>query len=311
MSGQILTGDALLTLRGLPDGIAHTCVTSPPYFGLRDYGVAGQIGLEETAGEYIDRLVEVFREERRVLRPDGTLWLNVGDSYATRSGNQPPTNTRNRNGHVAKRVPDGYKYKDLMGIPWELAFALRADGWYLRDDIIWHKTNAMPEAVKDRPTRAHEYLFLLSASQTYYYDAKSIEEPCGRKGNARSFRGGGAYTNHVSFDNDAQADRESHGNAENEKGTRNKRDVWHIATAQFREAHYATFPPELIRPCILAGCPRGGLVLDPFFGSGTTGVVALQEERDFLGIELNPEYVALADRRIAEVLEQGVQLKLL
>lgn len=308
--GVILSGDALLTLKTLPPAYAHTCVTSPPYYGLRDYGVKGQLGLEKTVDEYIENLVEVFREVWRVLRPDGTLWLNMGDSYATRSGPQAPTNTRNSNGHTEKRVPAGYKYKDLMGIPWALAFALRADGWHLRDDIIWHKTNAMPEAVTDRPTRAHEYIFLLTKEPRYYYDADAIAEPCGKKGNARSFRGGGAYTGHASFDNDAEHDRDTHGNTENELGTRNKRDVWSVATAQFKEAHYATFPPELIRPCILAGCPAGGMVIDPFFGSGTTGEVALQEERDFTGIELNPEYIAIAERRIKATEDKGIQLKM-
>lgn len=303
---EILGGDALETLKTLPDESVHTCVTSPPYYGLRDYGVAGQIGLEESVEEYIGALVSVFREVRRVLRPDGTLWLNIGDSYATRSGAQAPKNTRNSNGHTEKRVPVGYKYKDLMGIPWELAFALRADGWYLRDDIIWHKTNAMPEAVTDRPTRAHEYIFLFSKGPRYYYDAKAIAELCGKKGNARSFRGGGAYTGHTSFQNDASTDRETHGNADNPSGTRNKRDVWSVATARFKEAHYATFPPELIRPCILAGCPLGGTVLDPFFGSGTTGLVALQEERNAIGIELNPDYIAIARKRIhTALIEEG------
>jgi DNA modification methylase len=307
---RVITGDALAALRTLESEIAYTCITSPPYYGLRDYGIEGQIGLEETVGEYIDKLVLVFREVRRVLSRDGTLWLNVGDSYATRSGPQAPANTRNRHGHTSNRVPDGYKYKELMGIPWLLAFALRGDGWYLRDDIIWHKTNAMPEAVTDRPTRAHEYLFLLSKAPRYYYDAKAIEEPCGSKGNARSFRGGGAYTGHASFDNDAAAVRATHGNAENRSGMRNKRDVWSVATVGFQEAHYATFPPELVRPCVLAGCPRGGTVIDPFFGSGTTGVVALQEERDFIGIDLNPEYTALSKKRIQTVEDRGIQLKI-
>ena len=196
-----------------------------------------------------------------------------------------------------------------MGIPWELAFALRADGWYLRDDIIWHKTNAMPEAVTDRPTRAHEYIFLFSKGPHYFYDAKAIAEPCGSKGNARSFREGGAYTGGRSFKNGTTVNRDTHGNTDNQEGTRNKRDVWSVATAQFKDAHYATFPPELIRPCVLAGCPPGGIVLDPFFGSGTTGVVALQEERDFIGIELNSAYVSLARKRIESTLEGGVQLK--
>lgn len=305
----ILEGDALKVLKGLPDRSVHMCVTSPPYYGLRDYGVPGQIGLEKSVEEYIAVLTLIFREVRRVLRPDGTLWLNIGDSYATRSGSQAPKNTRNSRGHTEKHIPAGYKYKDLMGIPWELAFALRADGWYLRDDIIWHKTNAMPEAVTDRPTRAHEYIFLFSKGPHYFYDAKAIAEPYGSKGNARSFRGGGAYTGGRSFKNGTTVNRDTHGNTDNQEGTRNKRDVWSVATAQFKDAHYATFPPELIRPCVLAGCPPGGIVLDPFFGSGTTGVVALQEERDFIGIELNSAYVSLARKRIESTLEGGVQLK--
>lgn len=306
---MILEGDALKVLKGLPDRSVHMCVTSPPYYGLRDYGVPGQIGLEKSVEEYIAVLTLIFREVRRVLRPDGTLWLNIGDSYATRSGSQAPKNTRNSRGHTEKHIPAGYKYKDLMGIPWELAFALRADGWYLRDDIIWHKTNAMPEAVTDRPTRAHEYIFLFSKGPHYFYDAKAIAEPYGSKGNARSFRGGGAYTGGRSFKNGTTVNRDTHGNTDNQEGTRNKRDVWSVATAQFKDAHYATFPPELIRPCVLAGCPPGGIVLDPFFGSGTTGVVALQEERDFIGIELNSAYVSLARKRIESTLEGGVQLK--
>ncbi len=306
---MILEGDALKVLKGLPDRSVHMCVTSPPYYGLRDYGVPGQIGLEKSVEEYILVLISIFREVKRVLRPDGTLWLNIGDSYATRSGSQAPKNTRNSRGHTEKHIPAGYKYKDLMGIPWELAFALRADGWYLRDDIIWHKTNAMPEAVTDRPTRAHEYIFLFSKGPHYFYDAKAIAEPCGSKGNARSFRGGGAYTGGRSFKNGTTVNRDTHGNTDNQEGTRNKRDVWSVATAQFKDAHYATFPPELIRPCVLAGCPPGGIVLDPFFGSGTTGVVALQEERDFIGIELNSAYVSLARKRIESTLEGGVQLK--
>lgn len=219
---MILEGDALKVLKGLPDRSVHMCVTSPPYYGLRDYGVPGQIGLEKSVEEYISVLISIFREVKRVLRPDGTLWLNIGDSYATRSGSQAPKNTRNSRGHTEKHIPAGYKYKDLMGIPWELAFALRADGWYLRDDIIWHKTNAMPEAVTDRPTRAHEYIFLFSKGPHYFYDAKAIAEPCGSKGNARSFRGGGAYTSGRSFKNGTTVNRDTHGNTDNQEGTRNK-----------------------------------------------------------------------------------------
>lgn len=191
---RLLLGDALERLRTLPSESVHTCVTSPPYYNLRDYGIAGQIGRETSVEEYLQKLVRVFREVRRVLREDGTLWVNMGDSYATRSGKQPPTNTRNSYGHTEKRTPQGYKYKDLIGVPWQLAFALREDGWYLRQDIVWYKTNAMPESVKDRCTKSHEYIFLLSKSERYYFNAAAIREPVTSiKGNARTFRGGGAY----------------------------------------------------------------------------------------------------------------------
>ena len=306
----ILCGDALEQLRTLEPESVNTCITSPPYYNLRDYGAAGQIGMEETPEEYIGKLVDVFREVRRVLRPDGTLWVNIGDSYATRSGPQPPTNTRNTCGHTAKHRPSGYKYKDLMGIPWLLAFALRADGWYLRQDIIWHKTNAMPESVRDRCTKAHEYIFLLSKSPHYYFDAAAIREPCGVKGNARTFRGGGAYTGGRSFQNSARVERESHGNSANNTGGRNKRSVWSIATGQFKAAHYATFPERLVEPCILAGCPEGGTVLDPFAGSGTTGVVAKRLRRNFVGVEINPDYWKMATDRIAATTAQLDQIKM-
>ena len=306
----ILCGDALERLRTLEAESVHTCVTSPPYYNLRDYGAAGQIGMEETPEEYIGKLVDVFREVRRVLRPDGTLWVNIGDSYATRSGPQPPTNTRNTCGHTAKHRPSGYKYKDLMGIPWLLAFALRADGWYLRQDLIWHKTNAMPESVRDRCTKAHEYIFLLSKSPHYYFDAAAIREPCGVKGNARTFRGGGAYTGGRSFQNSARVERESHGNSANNTGGRNKRSVWSIATGQFKAAHYATFPERLVEPCILAGCPEGGVVLDPFAGSGTTGVVAKRLRRHFVGVEINPDYWQMAMNRITNTAAPFEQLEI-
>lgn len=302
MNCTILQGDALELLRTLPPESVHTCVTSPPYYNLRDYGVEGQIGNEDSVEEYLQALVTVFREVRRVLRPDGTLWVNVGDSYATKSGSQPPTNTRNSCGHTAKRVPQGYKKKDLIGIPWQLAFALRADGWYLRQDIIWQKPNCMPESVNDRCTKSHEYIFLLSKSERYYFDAAAISEPVtSAKGNARTFRGGGAYTGGRSHDNSAQVERESHGNSENKAGRRNKRSVWSVSTNGFRGAHFAVFPEKLIEPCILAGCPEGGVVLDPFAGSGTTGVVAKRMGRGFMGCEINPSYVEMAARRIAEV----------
>lgn len=299
MSERILLGDALEGLRTLEPESVHACVTSPPYYNLRDYGVAGQIGAEATPEEFVEKLVEVFREVRRVLRPDGTLWVNIGDSYATRSGNQPPTNTRNSCGHTEKRTPPGYKYKDLIGVPWLLAFALRADGWYLRQDIIWNKSNCMPESVRDRCTKSHEYIFLLSKSERYYFDPQAIREPAGTKGNARSFRGGGAYTGGRSFNNSAEVARESHGNVKNDTGTRNKRDVWTVSTTGFRGAHFAVFPEKLIEPCILAGCPEGGTVLDPFTGSGTTGVVAKRLGRNFVGCEINPDYAKMAADRIA------------
>lgn len=296
---RILIGDAMACLQTLPDQSVHCCVTSPPYYGLRDYGVSGQIGLEETVDEYIQRLVTVFSEVYRVLRDDGTLWLNLGDSYST-----------------GKKV--GLKPKNLMGIPWKLAFALQKAGWYLRQDIIWYKPNCMPESAKDRCTRAHEYLFLFSKSAHYYFDHQAIREPAvgfdassprgsqgafppnaeRRKGNNRSFRGGGVYTNNRSFQNSANTHKETVGNIPNQTGLRNKRDVWFVSTYGYKEAHLATFPPKLIEPCILAGSPKGGTVLDPFLGSGTTAEVAERLERNYIGIEINPDYVPLIHKRL-------------
>lgn len=219
---------------------------------------------------------------------------------------QPPTNTRNSCGHTAKHTPRGYKYKDLIGVPWQLAFALRADGWYLRQDIIWNKSNCMPESARDRCTKSHEYIFLLSKSERYYFDAAAISEPVtSTKGNARTFRGGGAYTGGRSHDNSAQVERESHGNRENQTGRRNKRDVWTVSTNGFRGAHFAVFPEKLIEPCILAGSPLGGTVLDPFAGSGTTGVVAKRLWRDFIGCEINPDYAQMATERIFDTPQGG------
>lgn len=296
---RLLLGDALEQLRTLPSESVHTCVTSPPYYNLRDYGIAGQIGNETSVEEYLQKLVRVFREVRRVLREDGTLWVNMGDSYATRSGKQPPTNTRNSYGHTEKRTPQGYKYKDLIGVPWQLAFALREDGWYLRQDIVWYKTNAMPESVKDRCTKSHEYIFLLSKSERYYFNAAAIREPVTSiKGNARTFRGGGIYVGGQSYSNSACVERKSHGNCENQAGYRNKRDVWPVSTTGFRGAHFAVFPEKLIEPCVVAGCPESGIVLDPFMGSGTTGVVAKRLGREFIGIDLNSEYVEISANRI-------------
>lgn len=316
---MIYSGDALAVLRQLNSESVQCCVTSPPYFQLRDYGVDGQIGLEDTPEEFIAKLVEVFHEVKRVLKPDGTLWVNIADSYAGSGkgrntdgrhsdaggkNSKQSTNTGAVMGRLKKTVTsEDAKPKDLLGIPWMLAFALRADGWYLRSDILWKKTNPIPESVKDRPTRCHEYIFLLSKSRTYYYDYEAVmEDAVGyNKGNAKSFRGGGAYTNNRSFDNSAVVERETHGNVKNKTGKRNLRDVWSVATQGTKEAHFATFPEKLIEPCILAGTKAGDVVLDPFAGSGTTGIVAHRYGREFIGIELNEEYAELARRRISDV----------
>lgn len=331
MSELILLGDAAEQLKGLEFESVHTCVTSPPYYNLRDYGVAGQIGTEATVEEYIDKLVDVFREVRRVLRQDGTLWVNIGDSYATRSGAQPPTNTRNLCGHTEKHLPSGYKYKDMIGVPWLLAFALRADGWYLRQDIIWSKTNCMPESVRDRCTRSHEYIFLLSKSAKYYFDAAAISEPIAGSSTKRYLQnierqrgsdrqpgktngtmkaalprfGGNKYG-----EDGREETRTKSGKAYIPTLRRNKRSVWNISTAGFRGAHFAVFPEKLVEPCILAGCPEGGTVLDPFTGSGTTGVVAKQLGRNFLGVEINPDYWKMATDRIATTQRSFEQLTL-
>lgn len=299
----VLHGNALEMLRFVKAKSVNTCITSPPYYNLRDYGTPGQIGMEETPEKYIESLVMVFREVWRVLRADGTLWINIGDSYATSSGPQPPTNTRNSQGHTEKRVPSGYKRKDLIGIPWLLAFALQKDGWYLRQDIIWHKTNTMPENVRDRCVKSHEYIFLLSKSARYYFDAAAISEPVtgestkrylACEGQQEIFFGGKKYGADRS-----EETRTKSGKAYRPKPYRNKRDVWSVATAGFKGAHFATFPEKLVEPCVLAGSPPGGMVLDPFAGSGTTGVVAKRLGRNFVGVELNPEYKKMAEDRIA------------
>jgi DNA modification methylase len=287
----IICGDALTELRKLPDESVHCCVTSPPYWGLRDYGVAGQFGLEKTPEEYVAKMVEVFREVRRVMRKDGTLWLNLGDSYAANRSYQVPDSKWSDVGNSkSSTVPIGLKPKDLVGIPWRVAFALQADVWYLRSDIIWAKPNPMPESVRDRPTKAHEYLFLMAKSERYYYDAEAVREPGAEPGRQRNDRMGGASGHIV---------RHSPGGMMGASSSRNLRSVWTITTQPYPEAHFATYPPKLIEPCILAGCPEGGTVLDPFAGSGTTGAVAQLLGRRFIGIELNPEYVKLAERRIA------------
>ena len=312
-------GDCLQSLRDMPDQSIHCCVTSPPYFGLRDYGVDGQIGLEQTPDQYIAKLVEVFREVRRVLADNGTLWLNIGDSYAAngRSGLNTGWAERTKEyaggGHRAepsrhrgeKRVPDGLKQKDLIGIPWMLAFALRADGWYLRQDIIWHKPNPMPESVRDRCTKAHEYIFLLSKSERYFFDSEAMKEPAVSEkpaGNKRH-KYADAYNAGTSEEHRTKAGLLALTGVEWE--TRNRRSVWTVATKPYKGAHFATFPPALIEPCILAGCPEGGTVLDPFGGSGTTAGVALAHGRNAVLCELNEEYAALVPDRVDSILARS------
>jgi len=302
---KVLIGDCRETLKALPAQSINTCVTSPPYFGLRDYGHEGQMGAEPTPDDFVAALVEVFREVRRVLRGDGTVWLNLGDSYATgtTASRQPGNksfgeNTAKAQGLPRIGTPDGLKTKDLIGIPWRVAFALQADGWYLRQDIIWHKPNPMPESVTDRCTKSHEYIFMLSKSPKYYYDHEVVKET--------------AVSTHSSGNGFKRDARESYKNADgsargNESqwsdvgGKRNRRSVWTVPTKPYKGAHFATFPPALIEPCILAACPEGGTVLDPFGGSGTTAGVAVGSGRNAVICELNPEYVELIAERVATV----------
>ncbi len=383
MTVRILQGDCRERLKELPDQSIHCCVSSPPYFGLRDYGTATweggddscdhkkpsqprngrplgtfhggtddgnaardavfkdvcgkcgaaridrQMGLEATPDEFVAGMVAVFAEVRRVLRDDGTLWLNIGDSYASIAGGYSETGSRGASAVIGaktqsavrkgacRKPPEGLKPKDLIGIPWMLAFALRADGWYLRQDIIWSKPNPMPESVRDRCTKAHEYLFLLSKSPRYHFDAEAIAEPVSPSSIARWSQNIEAQAGSERVPGKTNGTMKAVGRknvspgaimaAEPTKGestfgfgeTRNKRSVWEVATQPFSEAHFATFPPALIEPCILAGCPEGGTVLDPFFGAGTTGLVADRHRRDCIGIELNPEYAEIARNRLS------------
>lgn len=297
----IYNTECLSGLKGLPDNSVNCCITSPPYYGLRDYGNDAQIGLEDTPEEYIQKLVEVFREVRRVLIDDGTLWVNIGDSYngSGKAGLNPDYIGKHKTfGKVGNPKTFGIpthlknlKPKDLIGIPWMLAFALRADGWYLRQDIIWNKPSVMPESVRDRCTKAHEYIFLMSKSRKYYFDSKSIAEPS------------------VSFDtnirnrdtsklNNTPGRSKMKGLTRNNYPTRNKRSVWTVATQPLKEAHFATFPEKLIIDCIKAGCPENGIILDPFMGSGTTAIVSRKLNRNYVGFELNPKYVEIANKRI-------------
>lgn len=263
---QILCGDVRLKLKEMPDNTFHTCVTSPPYWGMRDYDHIGQIGAEDTLTEYVESLVKCFRDVRRVLRDDGTLWLNIGNTYTSGGRAWRDGDSKNKGRAMSYRpdTPVGLKPKDLIGVAWLVAMALQADGWYLRSDIIWYKPNCQPESVKDRVTVSHEYLFMFSKNENYFFDQEAIKE--------------------VTADG---------------LGKKNKRSVWSINTEPFKEAHFAVFPRSLVRPCILAGSPPNGLVLDPFFGSGTVGVVTIETGRKCVGVEAKPEYVEIAQNRIA------------
>lgn len=314
IKGVVRYGDCCeIMRRWIASGIkVNMCVTSPPYWGLRDYGVKGQFGLEKTPDEYVAKMVEVFRLVREMLQEDGTLWLNVGDSYSSNGKGGRDAEVRSRGKNIPRgssrwgggnNEVAGLKCKDLVGVPWMLAFALRADGWYLRSDIIWHKPNAMPESVKDRPTKAHEYIFLLSKNERYYYDADAVAEPFVFP--ERRYR---KFTeNHKTGQLALQGNRSTTGlhDGRSQYGDpeigKNRRTVWKVPTKPFSGAHFATFPPDLIAPCILAGSPPQGIVLDPFMGSGTTAQVVLQLNRRYLGCELNPAYEPLINARIAKV----------
>lgn len=310
MNNTVYYGDAETVLRRVPDKSVNCCVTSPPYYGLRDYGKDGQIGLEDSPAEFIDRLVAVFREVRRVLKDDGTCWIVIGDSYAGSGKGRwgdgrcylnesvQLSNKGSVAGKITKTTAAGCKPKDLIGIPWMLAFALRDDGWYLRQDIIWHKPNPMPENVRDRCTKAHEYIFLLSKSRKYYFDHEAMQEDADPKWIAR-------YNSPMyNAQKEQSVTRPSLGHntagMKTYTGKRNRRDVWKIAKNGFKGAHFATFPEEIVTPCILAGCPVGGVVLDPFVGSGTTLKVATKLGRSGIGIELNEAYADIINKRLNE-----------
>jgi len=312
MGFKIQHGHALTVLRALLEKSVRCCVTSPPYWGLRDYKSEPQVwgsepghvwrgvlGSEPTPAMYTENIVAVFREVRRVLRDDATLWLNLGDSYAANRSYQVPStkggakHSPAQGDQSSNTVPPGLKPKDLIGIPWRVAFALQADGWWLRSDIIWSKPNQMPESVTDRPTKAHEYVFLLAKSKSYYYDAAAVAEQA--IGQNHHDRTGGRYT--------PPGQQPHTGSRKGLSGTtRNKRSVWSIATRPYKGAHFAVFPEALVEPCVLAGSTEGDCVLDPFCGSGTVGVVALRHNRRFVGIDLNPDYVRMARLRIEESL---------
>ena len=309
---KIYNENCLETVKRMPDNFLNCVVTSPPYYGLRDYGTDEQFGLEETPEKFVENLVTLFREINRVLRDNGTVWLNLGDSY---SGNMSRASNNGRSGYghprekVVSRGGDGIKAKDLIGIPWRVAFALQADGWYLRQDIIWHKPNPMPESVKDRCTKSHEYIFLLTKSAKYWYDHKAIMVDANYDGrNDTMMKGSIKYTsdimpnskpNSMSLNGHERWQKDENGNYK-----KNKRSVWRVATKPYSEAHFAVYPEELIEPCIMAGCPKDGIVYDPFGGSGTTAIVSHRAGRNWILSELNPEYVEIANKRLEPYVTQ-------
>ena len=299
----ILIGDVRQRLKELPEQSVQCCITSPPYWGLRDYGKEEQIGLEQSPSEYVSELVKVFDEVWRVLKDDGVLWLNLGDSYA---GNNSRASTNGRAGFGTKRegvftkTGDGIKPKDLVGIPWRVAFALQDAGWYLRQDIIWSKPNPMPESVKDRCVKSHEYLFLLAKNKNYYFDHLAIQEPAVDAG-TKFIRNNGSGTMEARAIGRKTSGNERPGVVYENKSMRNKRSVWTVAPKPFRGAHFAVMPEALVQPCVLASSTEGDTILDPFTGSGTVAVVALAHNRNFIGTELNSEYAMIAEQRISSV----------
>ena len=293
---KIFCGNAFDILKTLPSESVDMCVTSPPYYGLRDYGVEAQIGNEQTPYEYIQNLLLVFEEVKRVLKPDGTLWVNIADSYAANNKNfkLPP----NKDFSAVPKLWHGIKQKDMIGVPWLLAFSLRENGWYLRSDIIWHKKNCMPESVKDRPSKCYEHIFLLSKSSKYYYDYEAVKEPAAESSIARYKRGVSDKTKYRDRKQGIFMPRDKTDFSD----MRNRRDVWSVAiNASHIPGHFAIYPEKLIEPCIMAGSAVGGVVLDPFFGSGTTGIVAVKNSRKFIGIDINPEYCKTARERILQL----------
>jgi DNA modification methylase len=306
---RINQGDSLEVLKQMPKQCIDTAVTSPPYWGLRDYGVEGQLGLEETPQEYVNNLCDIFDELKRVLKDNGTFWLNLGDSYFSKQNNNRNGATDSLSGDVRgggeyktqKRSSDVVKEKDLVGIPWRVALEMQSRGWYLRNDIIWHKKAPMPESVTDRCTTSHEHIFLFAKSEDYYFDQDSIREPLKESSVERDkYEYGSAFNQGTEMpDENREVLTPEQGHLESLSGS-NKRDVWTVNPASFPDAHFAVYPQELIKPCIKAGCPDDGIVLDPFFGAGTTGVVAKRLNRKFVGIELNEEYIDIAEERLQD-----------